>query len=84
MVIACLQGPGMSIMERGTHSSMRTHTFFPYSDEQRTLKVIKSDSKDIYDVSKDYISIKCVSFELSIYQKRNYTNVFNIDIINVS
>lgn len=35
MVMACLQGPGMSIMERGTHNSMRTHTFFPCSDRQR-------------------------------------------------
>jgi len=61
----------MSIMERGTHSSMRTHTFFPYSNEQRKLKVIKSDSKDIYNVTKHSISNKCVFFYLSKNPKKN-------------
>ena len=43
--------------------------------QQGCIKSIKSDSKDIYNVTKDYISNKCCSFELSIHQrilKRKY------------
>ena len=37
--------------------------------QQGCIKSIKSDSKDIYNVTKDYISNKCCSFELSIHQR---------------
>jgi len=48
--------------------------------------LIKSDSKDIYNVTKYYTSNKCCSFELSIHQrimnKHFYITVFNIDANN--
>jgi len=34
--------------------------------QQECIKLIKSDSTDIYNVTKYYISNKCCSFELSI------------------
>ncbi|XDV46539.1 hypothetical protein PO909_014421, partial [Leuciscus waleckii] len=37
--------------------------------QQGCIKLIKSDSKDIYNVTKDSISNKCCSFELSIHQR---------------
>ena len=48
--------------------------------QQGCIKSIKNDSKDIYNVTKDYISNKCCSFELSIHQrilkkKILYTNI---------
>jgi len=36
---------------------------------QGRIKLIKSDGKDIYNVTKDSISNKCCSSELSIHQK---------------
>ncbi len=35
--------------------------------KQRHVKFIKSDSKDIYNVTKDSYFNKCYSFELSIH-----------------
>jgi len=35
---------------------------------QGIIQSIKSYSKDIYNVTQDYISDKCCSFELSIHQ----------------
>jgi len=49
--------------------------------------LIKSYSKDIYDVRKDYILNKCCSFELSIHHRiwgvKWYTTVFNIENNNL-
>jgi len=49
--------------------------------------LIKSYSKDIYNVRKDYILNKCCSFELSIHHRilggKWYTTVFNIENNNL-
>ncbi len=54
--------------------------------QQGCIKLIKSESKDFYNVTKDYISNKCCSFELSISQRileenvsKYEVTVFNID-----
>jgi len=39
------------------------------SFRKATFKMIKSDSKDIYNVTKDSVSNKCCSFERSIHQR---------------
>jgi len=47
------------------------------------MKLIESDSKDIYNVTKDSISDKCCSFELSIHQRMKY-EVFSTLIIIIT
>jgi len=37
--------------------------------QQGCVKLMKSDSKDIYNVTKYSLSDKCCSFELNIYQR---------------
>ncbi len=37
--------------------------------QHRCVKLIKSDSKDIYNVTKNDISNKCCSFALSVQQR---------------
>ncbi len=54
-----------------------------YFIQQGYIKLIKSNSKNIYRVKNNYISNKICSFELYIHQrilnKNVHTDVFNVD-----
>jgi len=49
---------------------------------QGRIKLIKIDSKGIYNLTKDFISNKCCSFELSIHQR--FHNTFTHKTVNLN